>query len=110
MLHVMAGVLIVFSLLVEIFMPEVMSVIAGGFRDDPEKFQLAVDFARLADERAAQRVTGRVLAPSAQDVTRHDRKRGRRSGSGEESAPRNVGALPYFVFAHPDLLGASFFP
>jgi len=46
-LGVMAGVLIVFSLLVEIFMPEVMGVIAGGFRDDPQKFQLAVDFARL---------------------------------------------------------------
>jgi putative peptidoglycan lipid II flippase len=44
---VMLVVLIVFSLLVEIFMPEVMSVIAGGFRDDPAKFQLAVDFARL---------------------------------------------------------------
>lgn len=46
-LGVMLAVLIVFSALVEIFMPEVMSVIAGGFRDDPEKFQLAVDFARL---------------------------------------------------------------
>lgn len=46
-LGVMAGVLIVFSLLVEIFMPQVMGVIAGGFRDDPQKFQLAVDFARL---------------------------------------------------------------
>jgi len=46
-LGVMAGVLIVFSVLVEIFMPEVMGVIAGGFRDDPQKFQLAVDFARL---------------------------------------------------------------
>ena len=44
---VMLVVLIVFSLLVEIFMPQVMSVIAGGFRDDPEKFKLAVDFARL---------------------------------------------------------------
>ncbi len=44
---VMLSVLIVFSLLVEIFMPEVMSVIAGGFLDDPVKFQLAVDFARL---------------------------------------------------------------
>ncbi|NNE83583.1 MAG: lipid II flippase MurJ, partial [Alphaproteobacteria bacterium] len=46
-LGVMALVLIVFSVLVEIFMPEVMGVIAGGFRDDPEKFALAVDFARL---------------------------------------------------------------
>lgn len=44
---VMAAVLIVFSALVELFMPQVMSVIAGGFRDDPAKFQLAVDFARL---------------------------------------------------------------
>ncbi|MFT5181126.1 MAG: putative peptidoglycan lipid II flippase [Alphaproteobacteria bacterium] len=44
---VMLVVLIAFSVLVEIFMPEVMGVIAGGFRDDPEKFDLAVDFARL---------------------------------------------------------------
>ena len=44
---VMLLVLAAFSLLVELFMPEVMGVIAGGFRDDPEKFQLAVDFARL---------------------------------------------------------------
>ena len=44
---VMLTVLIAFSVLVEIFMPEVMSVIAGGFRDDPAKFQLAIDFARL---------------------------------------------------------------
>jgi len=44
---VMLAVLIAFSVLVEIFMPEVMSVIAGGFRDDPAKFQLAIDFARL---------------------------------------------------------------
>jgi putative peptidoglycan lipid II flippase len=28
-------------------MPEVMGVIAGGFRNDSQKFQLAVDFARL---------------------------------------------------------------
>ncbi len=44
---VMLTVLIAFSVLVEIFMPEVMSVIAGGFRDDPAKFQFAIDFARL---------------------------------------------------------------
>ncbi len=44
---VMLTVLIAFSVLVEIFMPEVMGVIAGGFRDDPAKFQLTIDFARL---------------------------------------------------------------
>ncbi|MBS28266.1 MAG: murein biosynthesis integral membrane protein MurJ [Alphaproteobacteria bacterium] len=44
---VMLLILIVLSVLVEIFMPEVMSVVAGGFADEPEKFQLAVDFARL---------------------------------------------------------------
>jgi putative peptidoglycan lipid II flippase len=44
---VMLAVLIVLSVLVEIFMPAVMSVVAGGFADDPEKFRLAVDFARL---------------------------------------------------------------
>jgi putative peptidoglycan lipid II flippase len=44
---VMLLVLIVLSVLVEIFMPEVMGVVAGGFVDEPEKFQLVVDFARL---------------------------------------------------------------
>jgi putative peptidoglycan lipid II flippase len=44
---VMLLVLLVLSALVEIFMPEVMSLVAGGFADDPEKFRLAVDFARL---------------------------------------------------------------
>lgn len=44
---VMLVALFAVSLLVELFMPEVMAVIAGGFRDDPEKFRLAIDFARL---------------------------------------------------------------
>lgn len=44
---IMLLILIVLSVLVEIFMPEVMAVVAGGFVDEPEKFQLAVDFARL---------------------------------------------------------------
>jgi len=44
---IMLLILIVLSILVEIFMPEVMTVVAGGFRDNPEKFSLAVDFARL---------------------------------------------------------------
>tara|TARA_R110002110_G_scaffold415612_6_gene652052 strand:+ start:79249 stop:80796 length:1548 start_codon:yes stop_codon:yes gene_type:complete len=44
---IMLLILILLSILVEIFMPEVMAVVAGGFRDDPEKFNLAVDFARL---------------------------------------------------------------
>lgn len=44
---VMLLILIVLSVLVEIFMPQVMGVVAGGFVDEPEKFQLAVDFARL---------------------------------------------------------------
>ena len=44
---VMLVILIVLTFVVEIFMAEVMSVVAGGFVDDPEKFQLAVDFARL---------------------------------------------------------------
>ena len=44
---VMLAILIALSILVEIFMPEVMAVVAGGFRDEPEKFRVAVDFARL---------------------------------------------------------------
>jgi len=44
---VMLVILLVLTFLVEIFMAEVMGVVAGGFRDDPAKFALAVDFARL---------------------------------------------------------------
>ncbi len=44
---VMLLMLLALTFLVEIFMTEVMTVVAGGFRDDPEKFQLAVDLARL---------------------------------------------------------------
>ncbi len=44
---VMLAILLVLTFLVEIFMAEVMSVVAGGFRDDPAKFALVVDFARL---------------------------------------------------------------
>ncbi len=44
---IMLLILIILSVLVEIFMPEVMGVVAGGFVDEPEKFQLVVDFARL---------------------------------------------------------------
>ncbi|HCP00125.1 MAG: murein biosynthesis integral membrane protein MurJ [Alphaproteobacteria bacterium] len=40
-------ILIVLSVLVEVFMPQVMTLVAGGFVDEPEKFQLAVHFARL---------------------------------------------------------------
>jgi len=39
--------LIVISVLVEIYMPEVISLIAGGFSENPETFSLAVDCARL---------------------------------------------------------------
>ena len=46
-LGVMLVILLVLTFLVEIFMAEVMLVVAGGFADDPEKFALAVDFARL---------------------------------------------------------------
>jgi putative peptidoglycan lipid II flippase len=44
---VMLVILIALTFVVELFMAEVMLVVAGGFADDPEKFQLAVDFARL---------------------------------------------------------------
>ena len=39
--------LIIVSLLAEIFMPEVISIIAGGFSENPKTFNLAVDCARL---------------------------------------------------------------
>ena len=44
---VMLVLLIALTFLVEIYMTEVMTVVAGGFVDEPEKFRLTVDFARL---------------------------------------------------------------
>jgi len=44
---VMLVLLIGLTFLVEIYMTEVMTVVAGGFVDEPEKFRLTVDFARL---------------------------------------------------------------
>jgi putative peptidoglycan lipid II flippase len=46
-LAVLLAALLGFVLLAEIFMPAVMAVIAPGFREDPEKFGLAVELARI---------------------------------------------------------------
>ena len=46
-LAVLLGALLVFTLLAEISMPWLMRVIAPGFTDDPEKFDLAVLFTRI---------------------------------------------------------------
>jgi putative peptidoglycan lipid II flippase len=46
-LAVLLAVLLGFVLLGEIFMPTIMDVIAPGFRQKPEKFELAVDLARI---------------------------------------------------------------
>ena len=46
-LAVLLAALLGFVLLGEIFMPAVMDVIAPGFRQEPEKFELAVDLARI---------------------------------------------------------------
>jgi putative peptidoglycan lipid II flippase len=46
-LAVLAAALLGFVLLGEIFMPLVMDVIAPGFREEPQKFELAVDLARI---------------------------------------------------------------
>ena len=46
-LAVLLAALLGFVLLGEIFMPTVMDVIAPGFRQEPEKFELAVDLARI---------------------------------------------------------------
>jgi putative peptidoglycan lipid II flippase len=46
-LSVMLAVLLVFTVVVEATMPWVLAAIAPGFRDEPVKFALAVDFARL---------------------------------------------------------------
>ena len=46
-LAVLLAALLGFVLLGEIFMPTVMNVIAPGFGEDPEKFSLAVDLARI---------------------------------------------------------------
>lgn len=39
--------LLVLTVLAQIFMPGIIDVIAGGFRDDPEKFELTVYFTRI---------------------------------------------------------------
>jgi len=46
-LAVLLAALLGFVLLGEIFMPAVMDVIAPGFREEPEKFEMAVDLARI---------------------------------------------------------------
>ena len=46
-LAVLLAALLGFVLLGEIFMPTIMDVIAPGFRQEPEKFELAVDLARI---------------------------------------------------------------
>src|ERR1700731_1364207 len=46
-LAVLLAALLAFVLLSEIFMPAVMEVIAPGFSEDPSKFSLAVDLARI---------------------------------------------------------------
>ena len=46
-LAVLLAALLGFVLLGEIFMPGIMDVIAPGFRHEPEKFELAVDLARI---------------------------------------------------------------
>src|SRR5216683_6546082 len=46
-LAVLLAALLGFVLLGEIFMPVVMEVIAPGFGEEPEKFELAVDLARI---------------------------------------------------------------
>src|SRR6201987_5056565 len=46
-LAVLLAALLGFVLLAEIFMPAVIDVIAPGFRREPEKFELAVDLARI---------------------------------------------------------------
>ncbi len=47
-LAVLVVALLGFVLLAEVFMPVVMDVIAPGFREEPEKFELAVDLARIS--------------------------------------------------------------
>jgi putative peptidoglycan lipid II flippase len=47
-LAVLLTSLLIFTILVEIFMPWVMRVVAFGFADEPGKFALAVEFGRLA--------------------------------------------------------------
>jgi putative peptidoglycan lipid II flippase len=46
-LGIMLVLLLVLTFVAEIYMTEVMTVVAGGFVDEPEKLDLAVDFARL---------------------------------------------------------------
>jgi len=47
-LAVLLAALVVFTLVVEIFMPAVVMVLAPGFVEDPQKFELTVLFTRIA--------------------------------------------------------------
>lgn len=42
----MAAILLTFTIIAILFMPQVMSVIAPGFTDTPQKFNISVEFAR----------------------------------------------------------------
>ena len=42
----MAAILLTFTIIAILFMPQIMSVIAPGFTDTPQKFNLSVEFAR----------------------------------------------------------------
>ncbi len=46
-LMLLLAALIPFSVLVMMFMPEVMLLLAPGFRDEPEKYELAVNFSTI---------------------------------------------------------------
>src|ERR1700677_4638014 len=46
-LMLLLAALIPFSVVIMIFMPQVMLVLAPGFQNDPEKYQLAVDFSTI---------------------------------------------------------------
>jgi putative peptidoglycan lipid II flippase len=48
-LMVLLAALIPFSILVMMFMPQVMLILAPGFEHDPEKYNMAVTFSMLAE-------------------------------------------------------------
>lgn len=46
-LAVLFSILLVFTVLVQVAMPWLMLILAPGFKDDPEKFTLTIEFARI---------------------------------------------------------------
>ena len=78
-LAVLLTALLIFTLGVEIAMPWLMVVIAPGFIDEPDKFALAVDLARITFPYLLVHGTGGAVGRPAQFALYRFRRGGRRA-------------------------------